>query len=347
MKQSTEENKDKDITTTGKEEVRVDDMENMTTSNNEETTMTRKISSSSKTSEETTTQSLNDRITQFYQKYNSDRLDSVPQLVKKYTGNESALFKALVEKYGPEPKPGEIFETEKRFDYAGLLKKYKNCRASQSWFAKPELYDETKNGPTILVNNSNSNLDFGGGGTNGAIRDFFWPEHSKFMWFFPAGSQPWYKWKKYGQGLFESKTFRKGKREQVFESTSWYDRPDASPGNVYYTPIDKARTKGTSVVGIVQAVGPINARRFNAAYRNKCMNCVSKIVKECLLLAHHIKAKNLVISGISAGIFARGDAEFSSSMRRAILQSLKEYFESTKEEDQICVTIVGRDWDDC
>ena len=291
------------------------------------------------------TKELEARLIRFYQKYNSDKLDSVPDLVSKYDGKSDVLFRALIEKYGPEPKSGETFEIEKRFDFEKLLK-FKNCRASGSWFAKSELYDEVSDGPTILVNNSNSSLDFGGGGTNGAIRDFFWPERSKVMWLFPAGSQPWYKWKKYGQGLFDSKMLRKGKREQVFESTSWFKRPDVSPGNVFYTPLDRARAKGTSVIGIVQAVGPINRRMFNATYRKRCMKCVSDIVKECLLLAHHVKAKNLVISGISAGIFARGDAEFSSSMRRAVLETLQDYFKSEKEESQVCVTIVGRDWDD-
>ncbi|KAG1690518.1 hypothetical protein DVH05_028022 [Phytophthora capsici] len=43
------------------------------------------------------------RLLAFYQKYNPEKLDDVPQVLAKYKGKESKLFDALVKKYGPEP----------------------------------------------------------------------------------------------------------------------------------------------------------------------------------------------------------------------------------------------------
>ncbi|CEG43527.1 rna-binding protein [Plasmopara halstedii] len=43
------------------------------------------------------------RLLAFYQKYNPEKVDDVPQVLVKYKGKESMLFDALVMKYGPEP----------------------------------------------------------------------------------------------------------------------------------------------------------------------------------------------------------------------------------------------------
>ena len=44
------------------------------------------------------------RLTAFYEKYQPDKVDSVPGLLEKYAGKEDKLFEALTKKYGPEPK---------------------------------------------------------------------------------------------------------------------------------------------------------------------------------------------------------------------------------------------------
>jgi density-regulated protein DRP1 len=44
-----------------------------------------------------------ERLTAFYEKYQSDKVSEVPNLLEKYAGNEDKLFLALVKKYGAEP----------------------------------------------------------------------------------------------------------------------------------------------------------------------------------------------------------------------------------------------------
>ena len=46
---------------------------------------------------------LKARLTRFYLKYQPEKLADIESLVTKYGGKEAALFRALVEKYGPEP----------------------------------------------------------------------------------------------------------------------------------------------------------------------------------------------------------------------------------------------------
>uniref|UniRef100_A0AAV1TTL6 SUI1 domain-containing protein n=1 Tax=Peronospora matthiolae TaxID=2874970 RepID=A0AAV1TTL6_9STRA len=43
------------------------------------------------------------RLLAFYQRYNPEKVDDVPQVLAKYKDKESQLFDALVKKYGPEP----------------------------------------------------------------------------------------------------------------------------------------------------------------------------------------------------------------------------------------------------
>ena len=50
---------------------------------------------------------LSKRLVAFYTKYDKAKLASVGELSKKYAGKEAALFKALTEKYGPEPSADE------------------------------------------------------------------------------------------------------------------------------------------------------------------------------------------------------------------------------------------------
>ena len=46
------------------------------------------------------------RLTNFYAKYNPEKLSSVNATVIKYQGYEMKLFQKLIEKYGPEPEDG-------------------------------------------------------------------------------------------------------------------------------------------------------------------------------------------------------------------------------------------------
>lgn len=45
-----------------------------------------------------------ERLVQFYKKYQPDKIDSVPGMLEKYAGKEDKLFMALTKKYGPEPE---------------------------------------------------------------------------------------------------------------------------------------------------------------------------------------------------------------------------------------------------
>jgi density-regulated protein DRP1 len=47
--------------------------------------------------------SIEQRLTEFYKKYQPDKVDGVPALLEKYAGKEEKLFAALVQKYGREP----------------------------------------------------------------------------------------------------------------------------------------------------------------------------------------------------------------------------------------------------
>lgn len=44
-----------------------------------------------------------ERLTNFYKKYQPEKVDEVLALLQKYSGKEEKLFLALVKKYGPEP----------------------------------------------------------------------------------------------------------------------------------------------------------------------------------------------------------------------------------------------------
>lgn len=48
--------------------------------------------------------SMEERLTQFYKKYQPEKINDVPKMLEKYAGNEAKLFAALAKKYGPEPE---------------------------------------------------------------------------------------------------------------------------------------------------------------------------------------------------------------------------------------------------
>ncbi|KAI9917151.1 hypothetical protein PsorP6_013091 [Peronosclerospora sorghi] len=50
------------------------------------------------------------RLLDFYQKYNPEKVGDVAQVLAKYKGKESMLFDALVKKYGPEPGDSDVDE---------------------------------------------------------------------------------------------------------------------------------------------------------------------------------------------------------------------------------------------
>lgn len=49
-----------------------------------------------------------ERLRNFYTKYDPSKLESVPALLTKYKGNEEKLLRAMITKYGPEPDPEEL-----------------------------------------------------------------------------------------------------------------------------------------------------------------------------------------------------------------------------------------------
>ena len=49
------------------------------------------------------------RLTNYYKKYNPDKIASLPNVLVKYKGNEHKLFSAIIKKYGPEPSVMDNF----------------------------------------------------------------------------------------------------------------------------------------------------------------------------------------------------------------------------------------------
>ena len=47
---------------------------------------------------------MQERLVQFYVKYQPDKVDGVPEMLEKFAGKEDKLFMALEKKYGPEPE---------------------------------------------------------------------------------------------------------------------------------------------------------------------------------------------------------------------------------------------------
>lgn len=57
-----------------------------------------------------------ERLTQFYQKYQPDKLDGIPKILTKYAGKEDKLFEALCKKYGPEPEDPYYADSDEEDD---------------------------------------------------------------------------------------------------------------------------------------------------------------------------------------------------------------------------------------
>jgi len=55
---------------------------------------------------------IEERLTQFYKKYQPDKLDGIAAILEKYAGKEEKLFVALVRKYGPEPEDPYYLESD-------------------------------------------------------------------------------------------------------------------------------------------------------------------------------------------------------------------------------------------
>jgi density-regulated protein len=56
--------------------------------------------------------SYEQRLTEFYKKYQPEKVEEVPSLLEKYEGKEDKLFMALVKKYGPEPEDPYYAESD-------------------------------------------------------------------------------------------------------------------------------------------------------------------------------------------------------------------------------------------
>ena len=64
------------------------------------------VAVASASSDETRTTSHRERLATFLLKYNPERISKVDDMLRKYKGQEEAMFEALVNRYGPEPPSG-------------------------------------------------------------------------------------------------------------------------------------------------------------------------------------------------------------------------------------------------
>ena len=51
-------------------------------------------------------------VNELLQKYNPDKIASLPAVLVKYKGNENKLFAAMIKKYGPEPSVMDMLDEE-------------------------------------------------------------------------------------------------------------------------------------------------------------------------------------------------------------------------------------------
>jgi O-acetyl-ADP-ribose deacetylase (regulator of RNase III) len=220
-------------------------------------------------------------------------------------------------------------------------------RVSSSWFAKTELYDScSSQGPIVIVNNSNDELSFGGGGTNGAIVRYFYPDRStRLCGLLSAGRQHRDKW----SPLTEVYPQHSGGNGGITLPVDMVPHP---PGSIWYSDLQKYRRRGTDVSHIIHVVGPINDAAFAQGEdvevaRNRAANIVGQATLKILRFAStELKAGTVIISGISAGIFARGSEEWTEAMYNAMRKSISEYVNADEsnsevEKDQMEVVLVG------
>jgi len=206
-------------------------------------------------------------------------------------------------------------------------------RVSSSWFAKQALYDScSTEGPIVIVNNSNDQLSFGGGGTNGAIVNFFYPDQStRFCGLMNAGRQHRDNWHLHSGPL--CKAGSKGKEEDVDHTAPH------PPGAIWYNSLPEKRRRGTNVTHIVHVVGPINDANFSngedeATARERAAKVVGEATNNILVLAESkLGARTIIMSGISAGIFARGSNKWKETMYDTMRTSIREHCEEKSSEE--------------
>ena len=201
-------------------------------------------------------------------------------------------------------------------------------RLTDSWFAKSELYDSCNEGPIVITNNSNDELSFGGGGTNGAIVDYFFPDRSTILCgLMKAGRQHRDNWHIYGGPLENASLLLgddKGNEKKV-------DLVPHAPGSIWVSSLPIERRQSTRVSHIIHVVGPINNLEFAngedvKTARERASRIVSAATKQILILADtKLGAGTCILSGISAGIFARGSKEWTSAMYNSMNSAIREY----------------------
>jgi O-acetyl-ADP-ribose deacetylase (regulator of RNase III) len=220
-----------------------------------------------------------------------------------------------------------------------------NIQLSSSWFANRDLYEQCT-GPTVIVNNSNSKLSFGGGGTNGAIRKFFFPEHDKCCCgMVKRGRQNQSLWIKLAGGLVlaPAQDFEEQEESTKEQEESTTHEAVQSPGSVWYTPLPAEKRNGTHVTHIVHVVGPKNDIAFaNGRTEDQTREHAAAIVEDatlrCLHLADEVNASTIVMSGISSGIFAGRDKKWRAAMYNAMNSSFDKY------KGTLNVVLVGQGW---
>ena len=200
-------------------------------------------------------------------------------------------------------------------------------RVSTSWFAKEELYESCPDGPIVIVNNSNDELSFGGGGTNGAIVNFFYPNQStRFCGLVNAGRQHRDNWH------FHSGPLCKAGSNENDDDVNLVPH---APGSIWYNALPEDRRRGTHVTHIIHVVGPINDSNFangedDEAARERAARVVGEATKNILVLAESkLRARTIIMSGISAGIFARGSKEWTEAMYETMRTTIRQHCEET------------------
>ena len=229
---------------------------------------------------------------------------------------------------------------QRHLQFQSIVTMNSRVRVSSSWFAKQELYRScSTEGPIVIVNNSNDQLSFGGGGTNGAIVRFFYPDQStRFCGLMNAGRQHRDNWHLHSGPL--CKAGSKGNGDDV-------NLTPHPPGAIWYNSLPEKRRRGTNVTHIVHVVGPINDAIFSngedeVTARKRAARVVGEATKNILVLAESkLGARTIVMSGISAGIFARGSNKWKQAMYDTMRTTIREHCEETSSEESMEVVLVG------
>jgi O-acetyl-ADP-ribose deacetylase (regulator of RNase III) len=206
---------------------------------------------------------------------------------------------------------------------------------SGRFFDQPALYTDDcgGGGAIVLVNNSNADLSFGGGGTNGAICRYFFPEQARCLCgLLRRGRQSRHVWRALAGGLHRN--YPDGGNGGLVPDVNMLPHP---PGSIWYTPLPEARRRGTRVTNIVHVVGPKNNADFAkgdgaTAARVRASAIVRRMTARVLRLAEdELKAETVVLAGISSGIFAQGDQLWSAAMYAAMRSAISAHILSSAE----------------